>query len=51
MFSRFGVGQARFNASYRAYPVSFIDRPQLELGDKVILPPERAREADADANR
>ena len=39
MFSRFGVGQARFNASYRAYPVSFIDRPQLELGDKVILPP------------
>ena len=38
MFSRFGGG-GRFTASYRAYPVSFIDRPQLELGDKVILPP------------
>ena len=38
MFSRFGGGW-RFTASYRAYPVSFIDRPQLELGDKVILPP------------
>ena len=44
IFSRFGggdegYGRSIFQASYRAYPVSFIDRPQLELGDKVILPP------------
>jgi len=38
MFGRFGGGGA-FVAQYRVYPVSFIDRPQLENGDKVILPP------------
>lgn len=38
MFQRFGGG-GRFVAQYRCYPVSFIDRPQLENGDKVVLPP------------
>ena len=28
-----------FEAQYRAYPVSFIDRSELDKGDKIILPP------------
>eukprot|EP00740_Mantoniella_antarctica_P025982 CAMPEP_0198706864 /NCGR_PEP_ID=MMETSP1468-20131203/391088_1 /TAXON_ID=1461545 /ORGANISM="Mantoniella sp, Strain CCMP1436" /LENGTH=351 /DNA_ID=CAMNT_0044465819 /DNA_START=1321 /DNA_END=2368 /DNA_ORIENTATION=+ len=39
MFGRFGGGGGHFVAQYRCYPVTFIDRPQLENGDKVILPP------------
>ena len=34
-----GGGSSRFEASYRVYPVSFIDKTQLENGDKVVLPP------------
>jgi len=33
MFGRFGGGGS-FVAQYKCYPVSFIDRPQLENGDK-----------------
>lgn len=29
----------RFEASYRVYPVSFIDKPEAERGDKIFLPP------------
>ena len=43
---RFGGGGDRgnrasslFEAQYRAYPVSFIDRSELDKGDKIILPP------------
>ena len=39
MFRRGGGGGSRFEAQYRVYPVSFIDKTQLENGDKVILPP------------
>jgi len=49
IFGRFAVpgdgnndenyGRMIFQASYRAYPVTFIDRGALEVGDKVILPP------------
>nr|XP_023897051.1 ubiquitin fusion degradation protein 1 homolog isoform X2 [Quercus suber] len=28
-----------FEHSYRCYPVSFIDKPHLEKGDKIIMPP------------
>ncbi|KAG7636927.1 Ubiquitin fusion degradation protein Ufd1-like [Arabidopsis thaliana x Arabidopsis arenosa] len=28
-----------FEQSYRCYPASFIDKPQLESGDKIIMPP------------
>ena len=28
-----------FNRQFRCYPVSFIDRSELENGDKIILPP------------
>ncbi|KAJ0260543.1 hypothetical protein HA466_0067320 [Hirschfeldia incana] len=28
-----------FEQSYRCYPSSFIDKPQLESGDKIIMPP------------
>lgn len=40
MFGLFGadVGGS-FASNYRCYPVSFIEKPQLEHGDKVILPP------------
>lgn len=42
MFGGFFGGYAptgRFEASYRCYPVSFIDRVDAEKGDKVFLPP------------
>jgi hypothetical protein len=32
-------GGGRFEASYRCYPVSFIDKTDAERGDKVFLPP------------
>lgn len=42
MFNR-GYGAvypgAPFDQNYRCYPMSFIDKPQLENGDKVIMPP------------
>lgn len=28
-----------FEQTYRCYPASFIDKPQLENGDKIIMPP------------
>lgn len=34
-----GAGGGRFEASYRCYPVSFIDKPEAERGDKLFLPP------------
>jgi len=34
-----GAPRGRFEATYRCYPVSFIDKTHLENGDKVILPP------------
>eukprot|EP00232_Nephroselmis_pyriformis_P014178 CAMPEP_0182884826 /NCGR_PEP_ID=MMETSP0034_2-20130328/19236_1 /TAXON_ID=156128 /ORGANISM="Nephroselmis pyriformis, Strain CCMP717" /LENGTH=260 /DNA_ID=CAMNT_0025018057 /DNA_START=207 /DNA_END=985 /DNA_ORIENTATION=+ len=38
MFGAMGGG-GTFEATYRCYPVSFIDKPQMEGGDKVIMPP------------
>lgn len=34
-----GPGGGRFEASYRCYPVTFLDKPEAERGDKVFLPP------------
>ena len=34
-----GNRSSLFEAQYRAYPVSFIDRSELDKGDKIILPP------------
>ena len=34
-----GGGRSSFEAQYRAYPVSFVDRAELDKGDKIILPP------------
>ncbi|CAL9129434.1 unnamed protein product [Musa textilis] len=28
-----------FEQTYHCYPASFIDKPQLEIGDKIIMPP------------
>lgn len=40
MFGGFGgYGGSRFEASYRCYPVSFLDKPEAERGDKIFLPP------------
>jgi ubiquitin fusion degradation protein 1 len=39
MFRFGGGGRSAFEAQYRAYPVSFIDRSELDKGDKIILPP------------
>ena len=43
MFGMFGPGAGGggggFEAHYRAMPVAFIDKPNAEFGDKVILPP------------
>jgi ubiquitin fusion degradation protein 1 len=35
----FGGGSPRFEAHYRCYPVTFIDKPEAERGDKIFLPP------------
>ena len=35
----FGLGGGTFAASYRVYPVSFLDRADAEAGDKLFLPP------------
>jgi hypothetical protein len=35
----FGGGPGRFEAHYRCYPVSFIDKPEAERGDKIFMPP------------
>lgn len=39
MFGGYGYPAGSFEQSYQCYPASFIDKPQLENGDKVILPP------------
>lgn len=40
MFAGGGMGGgSRFEASYRCYPVSFLDKPEAERGDKIFLPP------------
>lgn len=35
----FGTGAGRFEAHYRCYPVTFIDKPEAERGDKIFMPP------------
>ncbi|KAJ4811682.1 Ubiquitin fusion degradation protein 1 [Rhynchospora pubera] len=37
-FGRF-LGGNSFEQTYRCYPSSFIDKPNLEAGDKIIMPP------------
>jgi len=39
LFGGGGGGGGRYTAKFRVYPVSFIDKPHLEHGDKVVLPP------------
>lgn len=42
MFGFFGhgpMGGGQFEAQYRCYPVTFIDKAEAERGDKVFLPP------------
>ena len=34
-----GRAPTSFSAEYRCYPVAMIDKPQLEAGDKIVLPP------------
>lgn len=38
-FDRYGYLGNSFEQTYRCYPTSFIDKPQLEGGDKIIMPP------------
>eukprot|EP00735_Rhodelphis_limneticus_P013690 TRINITY_DN7644_c0_g1::TRINITY_DN7644_c0_g1_i1::g.18645::m.18645 TRINITY_DN7644_c0_g1::TRINITY_DN7644_c0_g1_i1::g.18645 ORF type:complete len:349 (+),score=72.38,sp/Q9VTF9/UFD1_DROME/47.15/2e-75,UFD1/PF03152.9/6.2e-79,CDC48_2/PF02933.12/7e+03,CDC48_2/PF02933.12/0.13,Med3/PF11593.3/3.7 TRINITY_DN7644_c0_g1_i1:96-1142(+) len=38
-FGGMPFNQGPFEAYYRVFPVSFIDKPQLENGDKIVLPP------------
>ncbi|XP_057545315.1 uncharacterized protein LOC130824359 isoform X1 [Amaranthus tricolor] len=38
-FPGFGYHGGSFEQSYRCYPASFIDKPQIESGDKIIMPP------------
>ncbi|KNA22853.1 hypothetical protein SOVF_030050 [Spinacia oleracea] len=35
----YGRQDSAFTQSYRCYPASFIEKPQLEKGDKIIMPP------------
>lgn len=39
IFGGFDRGGNSFQASYRCFPVSFIDKLNAENGDKVFLPP------------
>lgn len=39
IFGGFDRGGDSFKASYRCFPVSFIDKLDAENGDKVFLPP------------
>ncbi|KAJ6812086.1 ubiquitin fusion degradation protein 1-like protein [Iris pallida] len=38
-FEGFGYHGTSFEQTYRCYPASFIEKPQLEIGDKIIMPP------------
>jgi len=38
-FEGYGYHGNTFEQTYRCYPASFIDKPQLEAGDKIIMPP------------
>lgn len=38
-FDGYGYHGGSFEQSYRCYPASFIDKPQVESGDKIIMPP------------
>ncbi|XP_028752489.1 ubiquitin fusion degradation protein 1 homolog [Neltuma alba] len=38
-FDGYGYHGTSFEQIYRCYPASFIDKPQIESGDKIIMPP------------
>ncbi|GAB2267647.1 hypothetical protein Dimus_002629 [Dionaea muscipula] len=38
-FNGYGYHGASFEQAYRCYPASFIEKPQIETGDKIIMPP------------
>ncbi|KAK7320076.1 hypothetical protein RJT34_04807 [Clitoria ternatea] len=38
-FDGYGYHGTSFEQTYRCYPASFIEKPQLESGDKIIMPP------------
>ncbi|KAI8533086.1 hypothetical protein RHMOL_Rhmol11G0268800 [Rhododendron molle] len=38
-FDGYGYHGTTFEQTYRCYPASFIDKPQIENGDKIIMPP------------
>ncbi|XP_028097636.1 ubiquitin recognition factor in ER-associated degradation protein 1-like [Camellia sinensis] len=38
-FDGYGYHGASLEQTYRCYPASFIDKPQIENGDKIIMPP------------
>ncbi|KAF5745409.1 ubiquitin fusion degradation protein 1 isoform X2 [Tripterygium wilfordii] len=38
-FDGYGYHGASFEQTYRCYPASFIEKPQIESGDKIIMPP------------
>uniref|UniRef100_A0A2K2AVM6 Uncharacterized protein n=1 Tax=Populus trichocarpa TaxID=3694 RepID=A0A2K2AVM6_POPTR len=38
-FDGYGYRGTSFEQTYRCYPASFIEKPQIESGDKIIMPP------------
>ncbi|KAJ7967246.1 ubiquitin fusion degradation protein 1-like [Quillaja saponaria] len=38
-FDSYGYHGTSFEQTYRCYPASFIEKPQIESGDKIIMPP------------
>ncbi|XP_050232426.1 uncharacterized protein LOC126681090 [Mercurialis annua] len=38
-FDGYGYHGTSFEQTYRCYPASFIEKPQIEGGDKIIMPP------------
>lgn len=39
MYFNYGYHGTSFEQTYRCYPASFIDKPHIENGDKIIMPP------------
>ncbi|PHU10663.1 hypothetical protein BC332_22523 [Capsicum chinense] len=49
-FDGYGCHGRSFEQTYRCYPTSFIDKPQIENGDKIIIPPSALDRLDCEVD-
>ncbi|KAI8025879.1 Ubiquitin recognition factor in ER-associated degradation protein 1 [Camellia lanceoleosa] len=50
-FDGYGYHGTSFEQTYLCYPASFIDKPQIENGDKIIMPPSALDRLEGDIVR